>query len=69
MALAVVINLILCAVVLVAILSLAAWGIRGSRVEGRARAIRIARGRADARPAYAARARGGRFGDYARDTI
>jgi hypothetical protein len=67
MALAIVINIILSAVVLTVIISLAVWGIRGSRAEGRARAVTIARGRARARPAHA-RSRGDvRFGEYAGD--
>jgi hypothetical protein len=62
MALAVAINIILSAVVLTAIIGLALWGIRGSRAEGRARAIRVARAR---RPAHA---RGSaRYGEYAGD--
>jgi uncharacterized membrane protein len=67
MSLAIVINLILSVVVLTAILSLAAWGIRGSRVERRARAIRIARGRAHARvrPARGAARGASPYGDFA----
>jgi hypothetical protein len=49
MALTVVVNLILAVVVLTAILSLAAWGIRGSRAEQRERALAVGTGASRAR--------------------
>jgi uncharacterized membrane protein len=73
MALIVVVNVILAVVVLTAIISLAAWGIRGSRAEQRERAMAIATGRSRSRfrpgHAHAQRGQGGaRAGNAVRPT-